>query len=71
MFSGLLLLVKVRVESQEVISEHSNSKIKSTIIRMCIFATMLVIFCVITFFYHHYIYTHGEEWEESLKDYIT
>lgn len=67
---GLILLVKVRVESQEVISEHSNSKIKSTIIRMSIFATMLVIFCIITFFYHHYIYTHGEEWEESLHAYI-
>ncbi|KAK9885339.1 hypothetical protein WA026_010838 [Henosepilachna vigintioctopunctata] len=67
---GLLLLIKIRNESQEVISEHSNSKIKSTIVRMTIFATLMLLFCIITIFYHSYLYTHQDEWTESLSTYI-
>ncbi|CAH1954676.1 unnamed protein product [Acanthoscelides obtectus] len=67
---GLLLLIKVKAESEEIISEHSSRKIRSNIVRMGVFATFMTIFCFITFGYHHYLFQNTELWQNSLRSYI-
>lgn len=69
-FLGLILLIRVRVESREIISEHSSRKIRSNIVRMGVFTIFMVIFCVITFGYHHYIFQNSESWKSSLHSYV-
>lgn len=68
--SGLILLIKVRIDSREIISEHSSRKIRSNIVRMGVFTIFMVVFCVITFAYHSYITTNSEMWSSSLQNYI-
>ncbi|XP_056644172.1 protein smoothened [Diorhabda carinulata] len=67
---GLLLLIKVKIESREIISEHSSRKIRSNIVRMGVFTIFMIVFCVITFGYHHYIFENSSQWNKSLQDYI-
>lgn len=67
---GLILLIRVRVESREIISEHSSRKIRSNIVRMGVFTVFMVIFCIITFGYHHYIFQNSESWKISLHTYV-
>lgn len=70
MIVGLILLIHVRVESKEIISEHSSRKIRSNIVRMGVFAMFMLIFCIITFVYHEYIFSNTENWKSSLRKYI-
>nr|CAI5822276.1 unnamed protein product [Callosobruchus analis] len=67
---GLLLLIRVKAESEQIISEHSSRKIRSNIVRMGVFATFMTIFCLITFGYHHYLFQNSELWQNSLRSYI-
>ncbi|CAG9827161.1 unnamed protein product [Diabrotica balteata] len=67
---GLLLLIKVKIESREIISEHSSRKIRSNIVRMGVFTIFMIVFCVITFGYHHYLFENSKQWHESLQNYI-
>ncbi|KAF5296626.1 hypothetical protein FQA39_LY12454 [Lamprigera yunnana] len=69
-FRGLLLLIQVKMDSKDVISEHSGRKIRSNIVRMGVFALFMVMFCVITFIFHIYMFTNSEVWSKSLQDYI-
>lgn len=68
--SGLILLIKVRIDSREIISEHSSRKIRSNIVRMGVFTIFMVVFCLITFFYHSYIATNSKLWSSNLQNYI-
>ncbi|CAH0564156.1 unnamed protein product [Brassicogethes aeneus] len=67
---GLILLVKVKMASREIISEHSSRKIRSNIVRMGVFTVFMVIFCLITFGYHHYISVNSGTWTSSLNTFI-
>ncbi|CAG9859679.1 unnamed protein product [Phyllotreta striolata] len=67
---GLVLLIKVKIESREIISEHSSRKIRSNIVRMSVFTVFMLVFCIITFGYHHYYFESSEQWNESLRNYI-
>ncbi|CAH1113633.1 unnamed protein product [Psylliodes chrysocephalus] len=67
---GLVLLVKVKIDSREIISEHSSRKIRSNIVRMGVFTIFMIVFCIITFVYHHYIFENSQHWDMSLQNYI-
>ncbi|KAG5887266.1 hypothetical protein JTB14_015703 [Gonioctena quinquepunctata] len=67
---GLILLIKVKIESREIISEHSSRKIRMNIVRMGVFTLFMIIFCIITFWYHHYIFQNTKLWKDSLQSYI-
>ncbi|KAJ8916215.1 hypothetical protein NQ315_016354 [Exocentrus adspersus] len=67
---GLVLLVKVRIDSREIISEHSSRKIRSNIVRMGVFTIFMIVFCIITFGYHVYVAAHSSRWSASLQKYI-
>ncbi|CAG9773620.1 unnamed protein product [Ceutorhynchus assimilis] len=67
---GLILLVKVKIESREVISMHSSRKIQSNIVRMTVFTIFMVTFCVVIIGYHVYVVSNRESWHLSLENYI-
>lgn len=67
---GLILLVKVKILSRDIISAHSSGKIRSNIVRMGVFALFMVLFWLITIFYHGYKNENVQIWEESLHSYI-
>lgn len=67
---GLILLVKVKIDSREIISEHSSRKIRSNIVRMGVFTLFMIVFCIITFIYHGYVFVNSEAWSLSLQSYI-
>ncbi|KAF2895830.1 hypothetical protein ILUMI_10339, partial [Ignelater luminosus] len=67
---GLILLMQVKINSRDVISEHSSKKIRSNIVRMGVFFLFMVVFCIITFVYHIYIFTNSNIWKESLENYV-
>ncbi|CAH1377107.1 protein smoothened isoform X2 [Tenebrio molitor] len=67
---GLILLIKVKIDSREIISEHSSRKIRSNIVRMGVFMLFMIIFCIITFIYHGYVFVNSESWSSSLQSYI-
>ncbi|KAK5641587.1 hypothetical protein RI129_010134 [Pyrocoelia pectoralis] len=67
---GLLVLIRVKIDSKNVISDHSSRKIRSNIVRMGVFALFMVIFCIITFIYHIYIFVNSETWTNSLHNYV-
>lgn len=67
---GLLLLIKVKIDSRDIISEHSSRKIRSNIVRMGVFALFMLVFCFITFIYHGYWAENSHIWNKSLEEYI-
>lgn len=67
---GLLLLIQVKIDSKDVISEHSSRKIRSNIVRMGVFALFMFMFCIITFVFHIYTFTNSETLSKSLHNYI-
>ncbi|XP_044253249.1 protein smoothened isoform X2 [Tribolium madens] len=67
---GLILLIKVKIDSREIISEHSSRKIRSNIVRMGVFTLFMIVFCIITFIYHGYVFINSETWSLSLQSYI-
>lgn len=68
---GLILLIKVKIDSREIISDHSSRKIRSNIVRMSVFTIFMIVFCVITFGYHNYWSMNKHLWQKSLRNYIT
>ncbi|KAJ3653499.1 hypothetical protein Zmor_012748 [Zophobas morio] len=67
---GLLLLIKVKSDSKEIIAEHCRRKIRSNIVRMGVFTMFTIVFCLITFIYHGYVFINSEAWSKSLQSYI-
>ncbi|RZC37430.1 smoothened [Asbolus verrucosus] len=67
---GLILLIKVKIDSREIISEHSSRKIRSNIVRMGVFTLFMIVFCIITFIYHGYVFINSDSWSSSLQSYI-
>ncbi|KAL1488964.1 hypothetical protein ABEB36_014747 [Hypothenemus hampei] len=69
-FRGLTLLIKVKIESKEVISQHSARKIHSNIVRMTVFTIFMAVFCIVTIGYHVYVASNRHLWDHSLEKYI-
>ncbi|XP_017776095.1 PREDICTED: protein smoothened isoform X2 [Nicrophorus vespilloides] len=67
---GLVLLVRVKIESREIISEHASHKIRSNIVRMGVNALFMLIISVVIFVYHVYLSINTPVWELSLYNFI-
>ncbi|XP_025831873.1 protein smoothened [Agrilus planipennis] len=67
---GLILLIKVKIDSRDIISEHSSRKIRSNIVRMGVFTLFIIVFCIITFIYHGYVFMNSHIWDKSLHEFI-
>ena len=70
MFLGLITLVRLKVSSQEIISEKASAKIRETIVRMGLFSFLTLVFGLVTFVCHMYEFKHQHEWEESFRKFI-
>lgn len=67
---GLIVLVKLKIGSENIISEKASLKIQETIIRLGVFTGVAFLFVFTTFACHLYEYSHQEEWLFSLRQYI-
>ncbi|XP_066597642.1 protein smoothened [Prorops nasuta] len=67
---GLITLIRLKITSQEIISERASSKIRETIVRMGLFSIFTFAAVVVTFYCHIYEFQHSWEWKQSFRDYM-
>ncbi|XP_014203465.1 protein smoothened [Copidosoma floridanum] len=67
---SLITLIRLKISSQEVISERVSSKIRETIVRMGLFSVFIFVTVIITFYCHIYEFKHTWEWKQSFRDYM-
>ncbi|XP_012278979.1 protein smoothened [Orussus abietinus] len=67
---GLITLIRLKISSQEIISERASSKIRETIVRMGLFSIFAFAAVVITFYCHIYEFQHSWEWKQSFRNYM-
>ncbi|XP_034246116.1 smoothened homolog isoform X2 [Thrips palmi] len=67
---GLITLIKVKINSHEIISERASAKIRETIVRMGFFTLFTFIFVVATFVVHIYEFQHRRSWKESFRTFM-
>ncbi|KAJ8680193.1 hypothetical protein QAD02_015980 [Eretmocerus hayati] len=67
---GLITLICLRRNSQEIISERASAKIQDAILRTGLFSVFTVISVIITVYCHFYDFKHSSEWKQSFRDYI-
>lgn len=69
-FSGLITLIRLKISSQEIISEKASSKIRETIVRVGLFSAFTFAAVISTFYCHMYDFEHSEEWKQNFRDFI-
>ncbi|XP_023239668.1 smoothened homolog [Centruroides sculpturatus] len=67
---SLLILIKVKIKSGEIIKDNMNMKIQYMIIRIAIFTFLCLLFVSFSFGCHIYEYKYQQEWKNSLWKYI-
>ncbi|XP_060811636.1 protein smoothened isoform X2 [Bombus pascuorum] len=67
---GLITLIRLKISSQEIISERASSKIRETIVRTGLFSIFTFAAVVVTFYCHIYEFQHSEEWRQSFRNYM-
>ncbi|XP_060522091.1 protein smoothened [Cylas formicarius] len=67
---GLILLIKVKIDGKEVMSQHSSRQIQKNIVRMSVVMILMVIFSIVTVSYHIYFASNKDSWNISLQNYI-
>ncbi|XP_043509886.1 protein smoothened isoform X2 [Frieseomelitta varia] len=67
---GLITLIRLKISSQEIISERASSKIRETIVRMGLFSIFTFAAVLVTFYCHIYEFQHSEEWHQSFRNYM-
>ncbi|CAB0012230.1 unnamed protein product, partial [Nesidiocoris tenuis] len=70
LFKGLFLLIRLRVDSEDIISKRASSKIRETIFRMVVFSLLILIFGGITFTCHIYEFINDEKWKTNFRVYV-
>uniref|UniRef100_A0A1B0C9F1 Protein smoothened n=1 Tax=Lutzomyia longipalpis TaxID=7200 RepID=A0A1B0C9F1_LUTLO len=67
---GMLILVKLKMESKEIISARASNKIRESIVRMglCTLFTLVIILATIVCHIHEF--RNSDDWAASLKAYI-
>ncbi|XP_071558096.1 protein smoothened isoform X1 [Temnothorax nylanderi] len=68
---GLYTLIRLKISSQEIISERASSKIKQTIVRMGLFSIATFAAVVVTFYCHIYEIQNSQQWQQSFRSYMT
>ncbi|XP_012541511.1 protein smoothened isoform X2 [Monomorium pharaonis] len=67
---GLYTLIRLKISSQEIISERASSKIKQTIVRMGLFSIATLAAVVVTFYCHIYEIQNSQQWQENFRSYM-
>ncbi|XP_012942595.1 smoothened homolog [Aplysia californica] len=67
---GVYTLIKIRKEAPVFIPEKTFSKIRDTILRLGIFTAVALIFVLITFAVHVYIFASEDRWKSSFREYM-
>ncbi|XP_034947663.1 protein smoothened [Chelonus insularis] len=67
---GLVTLIRLKISSQEIISERASVKIRGTIIRMGCFSVFTFLAVVITVYCHMYDFQNSSKWHQSFRDYM-
>ncbi|GAB6025121.1 hypothetical protein CHUAL_010547 [Chamberlinius hualienensis] len=70
LIKGLIVLVKLKLGSDDIISVKASAKIRETIARLVAFATIVFITVLTGFIGHIYQYIYRDEWDSSLRNYI-
>uniref|UniRef100_A0A0K8S5C7 Protein smoothened n=1 Tax=Lygus hesperus TaxID=30085 RepID=A0A0K8S5C7_LYGHE len=70
LFKGLFTLIRLKVDSEDIISPRASSKIRETIFRMVVFSFLILIFGGITFTCHIYEFMNNEKWAKSFRIYV-
>ncbi|XP_075238286.1 smoothened, frizzled class receptor [Lycorma delicatula] len=70
LLKGLLTLIRLKINSQEIVSERASAKIRETIVRMGFFSLLIFVIAVTSFVCHIYEFRHSSSWKESFRRYI-
>uniref|UniRef100_A0A1B6DDX7 Protein smoothened n=1 Tax=Clastoptera arizonana TaxID=38151 RepID=A0A1B6DDX7_9HEMI len=70
LFKGLLTLIRLRISSQEIMSDRDSAKISETILRMGIFSVLIFIFGITIFVCHIHEFRHSALWNHSFRKFI-
>lgn len=63
-------MIRLKISSQEIISERASSKIRETIVRMGLFSIFTFAAVAVTFYCHIYEFQHSSEWHQSFRNYM-
>lgn len=67
---GLYTLIRLKISSQEYISERASSKIKQTIVRMGLFSIATLAAVGVTFYCHIYDIQNSQQLQQSFRSYM-
>jgi len=67
---GLITLVRLKINSQDIISERASTKIRQTIVRIGLFSLLMFVFVMVTFVCHVYEFHHHDGWRDSFRKFI-
>jgi smoothened protein len=67
---GLITLVRLKISSQDIISEKASTKIRQTIVRIGLFSLLMFVFVMVTFVCHVYEFHHHDGWKDSFRKFI-
>lgn len=67
---GLVTLIRLQVDSKEIISERASNKIKETILRMGVFSVLILVLGATTFICHIYQFKNADLWTKSFRIYV-
>jgi smoothened protein len=67
---GLITLVRLKINSEDIISERASTKIRQTIVRIGLFSLLMFVFVMVTFVCHVYEFQHHDGWRESFRKFI-
>ncbi|KZC04568.1 PREDICTED: protein smoothened [Dufourea novaeangliae] len=67
---GLITLIRLKITSQEIISERASAKIRETIVRMGLFSIFTFAAVLVTFYCHIYEFQHSWKWRQSFRNYM-
>lgn len=67
---GLLILIKLKIASKQIISRKASKKIKQSIVRIGICSTFCLIFIVTTFICHFHEFRYKDSLTRKLRNYI-
>ena len=70
LFKGLLVLVRLKMGSADVISPSANAKLRDTIVRLVSFSVTVVGCVALTLFCHVYEFQRQDSWKSSFRSYM-
>ena len=70
LLKGLVILVRLKAHSADVISASASAKLRDTIVRLASFSAIVVGCVVLTVYCHVYEFDRQPEWRTSFRSYM-